>query len=153
MRYIQHEQADIMSAGGSEAALCELGMASFVAARALSTRNDEPAKASRPWDKDRDGFVMAEGAGVVILEEFEHAKKRGAKIYAELVGYGMSGDACHITAPDPDGKGASMAMRFALRDANLPPQSVDYINAHGTSTPLGDVAETKAVKSTFGAHA
>jgi 3-oxoacyl-[acyl-carrier-protein] synthase II len=153
MRYIQHDMADMMIAGGSEAALCELGMASFIAARALSTRNDDPKRASRPWDKERDGFVMAEGAGVVILEEYEHAKNRGAKIYAELVGYGMSGDACHITAPQPDGKGASMAMKLALRDAKLDPDNVDYINAHGTSTPLGDLAETKAVKKTFGGHA
>jgi 3-oxoacyl-[acyl-carrier-protein] synthase II len=153
MRYIQHEQADIMIAGGSEAALCELGMASFIAARALSTRNDDPARASRPWDKDRDGFVMAEGAGVVVLEEYEHAKRRGARIYAELVGYGMSGDAHHITAPCENGEGAARAMENALRDARLAPEQVDYINAHGTSTPLGDLAETKAVKTTFGAHA
>jgi 3-oxoacyl-[acyl-carrier-protein] synthase II len=152
-RLIQHDMADMMIAGGSEAALCELGMASFVAARALSTRNDAPEKASRPWDKDRDGFVMAEGAGVVILEEYEHAKKRGAKIYAEMAGYGMSGDASHITAPDPEGAGAGMAMRLALRDGKLNADQVDYINAHGTSTPLGDVAETKAIKATFGAHA
>lgn len=152
-RFIQHDQADVMIAGGSEAALCGLGMASFCAARALSTRNDEPAKASRPWDKDRDGFVMAEGAGVVILEEYEHAKRRGAKIYAELIGYGMSGDGCHITAPEPEGKGAAMAMQLALRDGEVNPDQVNYINAHGTSTPLGDVAETKALKSTFGPHA
>ncbi len=151
-RLIQHDMADMMIAGGSEAALCELGMASFVAARALSTRNDEPARASRPWDKDRDGFVMAEGAGVVILEEYEHAKKRGAKIYAEMAGYGMSGDASHITAPEPEGKGASKAMQLALRDGKLDPDQVDYINAHGTSTPLGDLAETKAIKSAFGPH-
>jgi 3-oxoacyl-[acyl-carrier-protein] synthase II len=153
MRFIQHDQADMMLAGGSEAALCELGMASFIAARALSTRNDEPEKASRPWDKDRDGFVMAEGAGVIMLEEYEHAKARGARIYAELVGYGMSGDACHITAPDENGAGASMAMKLALKDAKLNPEQVDYINAHGTSTPLGDLAETKAVKGTFKDHA
>src|SRR5690242_12723316 len=152
-RFIQQDHADVMIAGGSEAALCGLGMASFCAARALSTRNEEPAKASRPWDKDRDGFVMAEGAGVVILEDYEHAKRRGARIYAELIGYGMSGDGCHITAPEPDGKGAAMAMRLALKDAGVNPDVVDYINAHGTSTPLGDVAETKAVKSTFGDHA
>jgi 3-oxoacyl-[acyl-carrier-protein] synthase II len=150
MRYIQHDMADMMIAGGSEAALCELGMCSFMAARALSTRNDEPQRASRPWDKDRDGFVMAEGAGVVVLEEYEHAKKRGAKIYAELVGYGMSADAHHITAPAEDGGGAAKAMEFALRDAHVSPDQVDYINAHGTSTPLGDLAETKAVKTTFG---
>jgi 3-oxoacyl-[acyl-carrier-protein] synthase II len=153
MRFIQHDQADMMIAGGSEAALCELGMASFIAARALSTRNDDPTKASRPWDKDRDGFIMAEGAGVIMLEEYEHAKARGARIYAELVGYGMSGDACHITAPDENGAGASMAMKLALKDAKLNPEQVDYINAHGTSTPLGDLAETKAVKGTFKDHA
>jgi 3-oxoacyl-[acyl-carrier-protein] synthase II len=153
MRYIQHDQADMMIAGGSEAALCELGMASFIPARALSTRNDEPARASRPWDRDRDGFVMAEGAGVVVLEEYEHAKKRGATIHAELVGYGMSGDAHHITAPAENGEGAAMAMKLALRDAKLNPEQVQYINAHGTSTPLGDLAETKAVKTVFGDYA
>jgi 3-oxoacyl-[acyl-carrier-protein] synthase II len=152
-RLIQHELADVMVAGGSEAALCELGMASFCAARALSTRNDEPRRASRPWDKDRDGFVMAEGAGIVILEDYEHALKRGARVYAELVGYGMSGDAFHITAPEERGKGAAMAMSLALRDAGLSPTDIDYINAHGTSTPLGDVVETRAMKSTFGDHA
>jgi 3-oxoacyl-[acyl-carrier-protein] synthase II len=152
-RYIQHDQADIMIAGGSEAALCELGMGSFCGARALSQRNDDPQRASRPWDKDRDGFVMAEGAGVVILEEYEHARRRGARIYAELIGYGMSGDATHITAPEPEGRGASMAMNLAMRDAKVSPDVIDYINAHGTSTPLGDIAETKAVKSSFGAHA
>jgi 3-oxoacyl-[acyl-carrier-protein] synthase II len=152
-RFIQADMADLMVAGGSEAALCELGLGSFCAARALSTRNDDPARASRPWDKDRDGFVMGEGAGVVLLEEYEHAKKRGAKIYAELAGYGMSADASHITAPDENGTGAMMAMRFALKDAGLNPDQVDYINAHGTSTPLGDIAETKAVKATYGAHA
>src|SRR5687767_12920341 len=152
-RWIQHGLADVMIAGGSEAALCSLGMASFTAARALSTRNDEPARASRPFDKDRDGFVMAEGAGVVILEEYERAKKRGARIYAELVGYGMSADAYHLTAPTEDGGGAALAMEHALRDAGVSPGQVDYINAHGTSTPLGDVAETRAVKKTFGPHA
>jgi 3-oxoacyl-[acyl-carrier-protein] synthase II len=152
-RFIQHDQADVMIAGGSEAALCSLGMASFIAARALSTRNDDPAKASRPWDKNRDGFVMGEGAGIVILEEYEHAKARGARIYAELVGYGMSADAHHITAPHEDGLGASKAMDFALKDAKLSADQVDYINAHGTSTPLGDLAETKAIKKTFGGHA
>src|SRR5438552_2471513 len=152
-RFIQHDMADVMIAGGSEAALCELGVGSFCAARALSTRNDDPARASRPWDKDRDGFVMGEGAGVVVLEEYEHAKKRGAKIYAELAGYGMSADASHITAPDENGAGAAMAMKFALKDAAMSPDQVDYINAHGTSTPLGDIAETKAVKCTFGEHA
>jgi 3-oxoacyl-[acyl-carrier-protein] synthase II len=153
MRYIQHDQADIMIAGGSEAALCSLGMASFCAARALSTRNDDPQRASRPWDKDRDGFVMGEGAGVVVIEEYEHAKKRGARIYAELVGYGMSGDAYHITQPEENGKGASMAMNYALKEAKISPDQLDYINAHGTSTPLGDLAETKAIKSSFGDHA
>jgi 3-oxoacyl-[acyl-carrier-protein] synthase II len=149
-RLIQQNQADVMVAGGSEAALCRLGMASFVAARALSTRNDEPTRASRPWDKDRDGFVMGEGAGVVILEEYEHAKKRGAKIYAELIGYGMAADSHHITAPCADGSGAAKAMTFALEDAKLSPDGVDYINAHGTSTNLGDAGETLAVKNVFG---
>jgi 3-oxoacyl-[acyl-carrier-protein] synthase II len=152
-RYIQHDMADVMIAGGSEAALCGLGMASFIAARALSTRNDAPEKASRPWDKDRDGFVMGEGAGVVVLEDYEHAKKRGARIYAELVGYGMSADAHHITAPHEDGLGAGKAMDLALADAGLKAEDVDYINAHGTSTPLGDLAEAKAVKNTFKSHA
>jgi 3-oxoacyl-[acyl-carrier-protein] synthase II len=152
-RFIQHDMADVMIAGGSEAALCELGLGSFAAARALSTRNDAPTKASRPWDKGRDGFILSEGAGVVVLEELEHARKRGARIYAELVGYGMSGDAHHITAPWEDGRGAAMAMNFALKDAGVSPDIVDYINAHGTSTPLGDLAETKAVKSSFGTHA
>lgn len=152
-RFIQYGLADIMIAGGAEAALCELGMASFCAARALSTRNDDPARASRPFDKDRDGFVMSEGAGVVVLEEYTHAVARGAKIYAELVGYGMSSDAHHITAPEPAGKGASLAMSRALADAGIGPDSIDYINAHGTSTSLGDVGETKAVKATFGSHA
>lgn len=153
MRFIQHDQADVMIAGGSEAALCELGTASFCAARALSTRNDDPQRASRPWDKGRDGFVMSEGCGIVILEEYEHAKKRGAKIYAELIGYGMSGDGHHITAPPEDGRGAAMAMKLALRDAKLNPESIEYINAHGTSTPLGDMAETRALKAIFGPHA
>jgi len=152
-RYIQFDMADVMIAGGSEAALCELGMGSFIAARALSTRNEEPTKASRPWDKDRDGFVMGEGAGVVVLEEYEHARKRGARIYAELVGYGMSADGHHLTAPPEDGRGAAKAMQMALKDGGIGPESVDYINAHGTSTPLGDLAETRAIKTVFGSHA
>ncbi len=152
-RFIQHGLADIMIAGGAEAALCELGMASFCAARALSTRNDDPQRASRPWDKDRDGFVMAEGSGIIVLEEYEHAVKRGAKIYAELAGYGMSGDAYHITAPEPSGKGATAAMTFAIADAGIAPEQVEYINAHGTSTILGDIGETKAVKAAFKDHA
>jgi 3-oxoacyl-[acyl-carrier-protein] synthase II len=152
-RYIQFDMADVMIAGGSEATLCSIGMASFAAARALSTRNDAPEKASRPWDTERDGFVMGEGAGVVILEEYERAKVRGAKIYCELIGYGMSGDAYHITAPHEDGRGAAMAMKCALRDAGLSADKIDYINAHGTSTPLGDLAETRAIKSTFGPQA
>jgi len=153
MRFIQHDQADVMIAGGSEAALCELGMASFCAARAMSTRNDDPTRASRPWDKARDGFVMAEGCGVVILEEYEHAKARGARIYCELVGYGMSGDGYHITSPPNDGSGAAHAMRYALKDAGVAPDVVDYINAHGTSTEIGDLAETRAIKTVFGEHA
>ena len=152
-RFIQHDLADVIIAGGSEAALCELGMGSFCAARAMSTRNDDPRHASRPWDQDRDGFVMAEGAGIVILEDYDHAKRRGARPYAEIVGYGMSADGHHITAPDPQGAGAAQAMRLALKDADIDPSSIDYINAHGTSTPLGDIAETRAVKITFGDHA
>jgi 3-oxoacyl-[acyl-carrier-protein] synthase II len=146
-------EADVMIAGGSEGTVTELTMGGFAAARALSTRNDDPEGASRPWDKDRDGFVLAEGAGAAVLEEYEHARKRGAKIYCELVGYGVSADAFHITAPSEDGDGAFRCMRNALRDAALDPSTVDYINAHGTSTPLGDIAETIAVKRVLGEHA
>ena len=153
-RLIMWDDADVMVAGGAEAAVCRLGIAGFAAARALSTGfNDEPARASRPWDQKRDGFVMGEGAGIVVLEELEHAKKRGAKIYAEVVGYGMSGDAYHITAPSEDGNGAYRAMRNALKRAQLTPDKIDYINAHGTSTPLGDEIELGAVKRLFGEHA
>jgi 3-oxoacyl-[acyl-carrier-protein] synthase II len=153
-RLIMWDDADVMVCGGAEAAVCRLGIAGFAAARALSTAfNDEPSRASRPWDKKRDGFVMGEGAGIVVLEELEHAKKRGAKIYAEVVGYGMSGDAHHITAPAEDGDGAFRAMRNALKRAELSPDRIDYINAHGTSTPLGDEIELGAVKRLFGDHA
>ncbi|MDE2165793.1 MAG: beta-ketoacyl-ACP synthase II [Alphaproteobacteria bacterium] len=153
-RIIMWDDADVMVAGGTEAAICRIGIAGFAAARALSTKfNDEPQRASRPWDKDRDGFVMGEGSGIVVLEELEHAKKRGAKIYAEVIGYGMSGDAHHITAPAEDGSGAYRAMRNALNRAKLSPDQVDYVNAHGTSTPLGDEIELGAVKRLFGESA
>lgn len=149
-RSIQYNDADIMIAGGCEATICDVGVGAFTSARTLSKRNDEPEKASRPYDKDRDGFVMAEGAAVLVLEEYEHAKARGAKIYAEIVGYGQSADAYDIVAPDPEGKGATMAMKIALKDANLEPKDVQYINSHGTSTGLGDIAESKAIARVFG---
>lgn len=152
-RLIEYGDCDAMVAGGAEATITLLAVGGFAAARALSTRNDDPATASRPWDKDRDGFVLGEGAGVLVLEELEHAKKRGATLYAELAGYGMSGDAYHMTAPQEDGEGAARCMENALRNARLNREDIDYINAHGTSTPLGDLAETVAVKRCFGAHA
>ena len=152
-RLIQYGEADVMFAGGAEHAITPLGLGGFCAARALSQRNDDPAAASRPWDKDRDGFVLSDGAGCIALEEYEHARARGATIYAELIGFGMSGDAFHITAPSEQGEGAQLCMRNALADAQVSPEEIGYINAHGTSTELGDVAETLAIKSTFGDHA
>ena len=150
-RLIKYGDADVMIAGGAEAAICRLGVAGFAAARALSTGyNDSPEKGSRPWDKGRDGFVMGEGSGIVVLEDYEHAKARGAKIYAEVKGYGLSGDAHHITAPAEDGDGGFRAMQAALKDSGLALEDIDYINAHGTSTPLGDVIEAGAVRRLFG---
>ncbi|MBD1388460.1 beta-ketoacyl-ACP synthase II [Neiella sp. HB171785] len=152
-RMIAYGDADAMLAGGCEKASTPLGMGGFGAAKALSTRNDEPQKASRPWDADRDGFVLGDGAGIMMLEEYEHAKARGAKIYAELSGFGMSGDAFHMTSPPADGAGAAAAMRNAVADADVAPEAIGYINAHGTSTPAGDIAESNAVKAVFGEHA
>jgi 3-oxoacyl-[acyl-carrier-protein] synthase II len=151
--YIRLGKADVIVSGGSEAAVNEVGVGGFNALKALSTRNDSPQTASRPFDAERDGFVLGEGAGALILEEYEHAVKRGAKIYAEVIGGGMSGDAYHMTAPHPDGLGAKNTMKYALEDANIDPSEVDYVNVHGTSTPLGDVAESKAIQEVFGDHA
>lgn len=152
-RSIVYGDADVMIAGAAEMATTKLGIAGFAAMRALSTRNDAPEEASRPWDKDRDGFVLGDGAGILVLEEYEYAKKRGAKIYAELLGFGMSADAYHITSPDPEGKGGATSMNTALADAHINPEQVDYINAHGTSTPPGDVLEVLGIKRSFGDHA
>jgi 3-oxoacyl-[acyl-carrier-protein] synthase II len=150
LRCIQRGDADMMITGGSEAALTPLGLSSFCSLKGLSTRNDDPTHASRPWDEDRDGFLLSEGAGTVVIEELEHAQARGARIYGELIGYGASGDGYHITAPDPEGRGAILAMKRTLADSELAPEQVQYINAHGTSTELGDLAETVAIKKTFG---
>ncbi|MEG2392155.1 MAG: beta-ketoacyl-ACP synthase II, partial [Pseudomonas sp.] len=152
-RNIMYDEADVMIAGGAEMAACGLGMGGFGASRALSTRNDEPTRASRPWDKGRDGFVLSDGAGALVLEELEHAKARGATIYAELIGFGTSGDAFHMTSPPADGAGAARCITNALRDAKINADQVQYINAHGTSTPAGDLAEANAIRSVFGEHA
>jgi 3-oxoacyl-[acyl-carrier-protein] synthase II len=152
-RIIAYGDADVMIAGGAEMASSPLGIAGFAAARALSTRNDDPAAASRPWDKDRDGFVLGDGAGVLVLEEYEHAKARGANIYAEVAGFGYNSDAYHMTMPVADGSGAGRCMKLALKDAGLNAEDIDYVNAHGTSTPAGDVAETNAIKNAFGSYA
>jgi 3-oxoacyl-[acyl-carrier-protein] synthase II len=151
-RIIQHNDADVMIAGGSEAAITPMGVGGFAAMRALSTRNDDPEKASRPWDQARDGFVIGEGAGILILEELEHARKRGATILAEVAGYGMSGDAYHITQPAPEHEGGFRVMRNAVRDAGITPTAVNYVNAHGTSTPIGDTLEAHAIRNFFGEH-
>lgn len=153
-RMIEYGDADVMVCGGAESTVCEVGIGGFAALKALSTKfNDDPTLASRPWDKERDGFVMGEGAGTLVLEEYEHAKKRGAKIYGELIGYGISGDAYHMTAPEVSGRGARLAMTNALKNANLNPEAIDYINAHGTSTPMGDEIEAQSVKTVFKDHA
>ncbi len=152
-RLIQHGYAEAMVAGGTESVITPLAIAGFSAMGALSRRNDEPQRASRPWDRDRDGFVIGEGAGILVLEELDSARRRGAPVYAEIVGYGMSADAYHISAPHPEGIGGADVMRLALADAGLEPSAIDYINAHGTSTPLGDLAEVKAIKQVFGDHA
>ena len=152
-RLIRYGDADVMIAGGAEYATTPTSLAGFISAKAMSSRNEDPEGASRPWDRDRDGFVLANGAGVVVVEELEHARRRGAEIYAEISGFGMNGDAYHMTAPPEDGEGAARCMQLALRDGQVDPKSVDYINAHGTSTPLGDRAESDAVKTVFGDHA
>jgi 3-oxoacyl-[acyl-carrier-protein] synthase II len=153
MRYIERGEADVMICGGAEAPIVELGVAGFVSMKAVSERNDEPEKASRPFDKDRDGFVIGEGSALVVLESEEHARARGARIYARLAGYGVSGDAYHVAAPQPEGKGASRCMQHAIKDAGVSPETIDYVNAHGTATPAGDASEVNAIKNVFGEHA